>query len=147
VCDRGVAWALLDRHAVSPLEVAMEYPGFFPSLTARTRRLSLYRLLANSFVPLLVIALSVLLLRWAVPDLLSVLIVIWSADAFLIVVLAIPWLLVSWAFTSGKIKCPLCDAPFAHGFHLWVPKACQNCGHDTAALKISATSHGRWRAP
>jgi len=125
----------------------MEQPGFTAHLTARTRRLSIYRLLANSFVPLIAIALSVLVLRWAVPDLLSVLVAIWTADAFLIVVLAIPWLLVSWGFASGAIKCPLCGAPFASKFHLWVPKACQSCGHDTAALRIAATSSNRWRVP
>jgi len=125
----------------------MEQPGFTPSLTARTRRLSLYRLIANSFAPLLAIALSVLVLRWTVPELFSVLVVIWTADAFLIVVLAIPWLLVTWAFISGAIKCPSCGAPFASKFHLWVPKACQSCGHDTAALRIGAASNGRWKAP
>lgn len=125
----------------------METPGFMPSLTARTRRLSVYRLVANSFIPLLAIALSVIVLRWTVPDLLSGLIVIWTADAFLIVVLAVPWLLVTWAFASGKIKCPLCGAPFVSRFHFWVPKACQHCGHDTAALKLGPTSNSGWRGP
>lgn len=46
---------------------------------------------------------------WTVPQILPVLAVIWTADAFLIVVLAIPWLLVSWAFSSGAINCPSCD--------------------------------------
>lgn len=133
--------------ATSLLEVAMETPGFTPSLTARTRRLSVYRLVANSFVPLLAIALSVIVLRWVVPDLLSVLVVIWTADAFLIAVLVIPWLLVTWAFASGKIKCPLCDAPFVAKFHLWMPKACQNCGHDTGALKLGSTSNIGSRRP
>lgn len=121
----------------------MEQPGFTPSLTARTRRLSLYRLIANSFAPLLAIALSVIVLRWMAPEVFSFLVVIWTADVFLIAVLAVPWLLVSWAFASGAIKCPACGAPFASKFHLWVPKACQNCGHDTAALKIGATSNSR----
>ena len=125
----------------------MEQPDFAHSLTTRTRRLSIYRLLANSSVPLLAIALSLLVLRWTAPELLSVLVVIWTADVLLIVVLAIPWLLVWWAFASGAIKCPLCGAPFVSKCHLWVPKTCQSCGHDAAALKIGATSDSRWRGP
>jgi hypothetical protein len=101
-------------------------------LTARVR-LRIYRLLANSYIPLLVVALSVLVLRWTIPHLLSLLVIVWTADAILIVVLAIPWLLVSWAFSSGAIKCPSCGAAFATKFRLWVPRDCQNCGHDTAA--------------
>jgi hypothetical protein len=128
------------------VEVAMEQSGSAPSLTARTRRLRIYRLLANSWVPLLAIALSVLVLRWVVPQLFPVLVVIWTADASLIVLLVIPWLLVSWAFSSGAIKCPSCDAPFASKFHLWVPKSCQNCGQ-VAALKSGATSNNRSRGP
>ena len=121
--------------------------GSAAGLIARTRRLRVYRLLANSFVPLIVIALAVLVVRWTVPHLLSLLIIVWTADASLIVVLAIPWLLVSWAFSSGAIKCPSCRAPFAPRFHLWVPKACQNWGHDAAASKIGAASNNRSGGP
>jgi len=112
-----------------------------PGLADRVRRLRSYRLLANSFVPLLAVALLVLVLRYTVPQLLSVLLVVWTADAVLLVLLLVPWLLVSWALAYGKIKCPSCDAPFTSRFHLWVPKACQHCGYDVTR----APSDNRWR--
>jgi hypothetical protein len=61
----------------------------------------------------------------------------------LLLVFAVPWLLVSCAFALGKIKCPLCDAPFASKFHMWVPKTCQTCGYDITAPN-RATSNNRW---
>ena len=125
----------------------MEPPDSLPRFPARVQRLRIYRLLANSFVPLLVIALAVLLFRWMFPLLFSGLVVIWTADAILLVVLAVPWLLVSWTFASGKIKCPACDAPFASKFHLWVPRACQSCRYDISAPRQGATSNNRWRGP
>jgi hypothetical protein len=100
-----------------------------------------YRLLANSFTALLAFALLLLVLRWMFPWLLSALVLVWSADAFLLLVLAVPWLLVSWAFGLGKIKCPSCEAPFASRFHLWVPKACDHCGYDVTAPANRATSN------
>lgn len=105
-------------------------------MNARLRQLRLYRLLANSYIPLLAAALAVLVFRFVFPWLFTRLIIVWSADAVLLVVLAIPWLLLSWAFASGKIKCPSCEARFACRFHLWVPRACESCGYDiTAAVK------------
>jgi hypothetical protein len=111
----------------------MEQPDSLPPLTARVRRLRIYRLLANALVPLLAVALAVLVFRWVFPWLFSLLVYVWTADAVLLVVLAISWLLVSCAFGLGRIKCPLCDAPFASKFHLWVPKTCQGCGYDITA--------------
>ena len=108
-------------------------PSAIPDLGDRARRLRIYRLLVNSFTPLLAIALLVVVLRWTVPPLLSLLVFVWTADAFLLAALAVPWLLVSWAFAFGKIKCPSCEGPFTSGFHLWVPKACQHCGYDITA--------------
>ena len=124
----------------------MQQPASLPPLTARVRRLRIYRLLANAFVPLLVIALAVLVFRWLFPWLFSLLVYVWSADAVLLVVLAIPWLLVSCVFALGRIKCPSCDAPFASKFHLWVPKTCQGCGYDITAAN-GATSDNRRSGP
>jgi hypothetical protein len=89
----------------------------------------------------------VLVFRWMFPRLFSALELIWTADAFLLVVLAVPWLLVSWGLALGKIKCPSCDAPFATKFQLWVPKTCQTCGQDITAAQNGATSNNRWRGP
>jgi hypothetical protein len=125
----------------------MEQSGSSPSLTTRVRRLRIYRLLANSFPALLAIALAVLVFRWMFPWLFSVLVWIWTADVVLLVVLAVPWLLMSWGLAMGKIRCPSCDAPFANRFHLWVPKTCQTCGYDITAQHIGATSNNRWRGP
>jgi hypothetical protein len=112
-------------------------------MTARVRWLRFYRGLANVYPPLLAIALAVLVFRWMFPWLFSVLRYIWTADAFLLLVLAGPWLLVSWGFALNRIKCPSCDAPFATKFHLWVPKACQNCGCDITAPQSAGTSNSR----
>jgi hypothetical protein len=120
----------------------MEQPASLPPLTARARRLRIYRLLANAFVPLLAVALAVLVFRWVFPWVFSLLVYVWTADAVLLVVLAIPWLLVSGAFALGRIKCPACDAPFASKFHLWIPKTCQACGYDITAPN-RATSNNR----
>ena len=121
------------------LEDVMEQSDALHSLTARVRRLRTYRLLANSFPALLALAFAVLIFRWMFPWLFSVLVWIWTADAFLLVVLAVPWFLVSCALALGKIKCPSCDSPFANRFHLWVPKACQGCGYDITAPHTGST--------
>jgi hypothetical protein len=118
-----------------------------PSLTDRVRRLRLYRLLANSFPALLAVALAVLVFRWMFPWLFSALELIWTADAFLLLVLAVPWLLVSWGLALGKITCPSCEAAFTSRFHLWVPKTCQSCGYDITAPQNGATSNNRRRDP
>jgi hypothetical protein len=143
LCARVALDASARGRSTSSLEVGMDQSGSLP----RLRRLRSYRVLANSFTPLLAVALAVIVLRWMFPWLFSILVFVWTADAFLLVVLAVPWLLVSWAFALGKIKCPSCDAPFASKFHLWVPKACQNCGYDITAPKNGATSNNRWRGP
>ena len=111
--------------------------------TTRVQRLRTFRLFANSFAPLLVVALVVLLFRWLFPWTFSVLVLVWTVDAFLLVVLAVPWLLASWAFARGRIKCPSCEAPFASRFHLWVPKACQGCGYDVTTPRTGASSGNR----
>jgi hypothetical protein len=119
----------------------MEQSASVLYLTARLRRLRIYRLLANSYVPLLSVAVVVLVFRLIFPRLFSVLAFIWTADIFLLAVLVAPWLLVTWALSSGKLRCPSCNGPFAAKFHLWVPKACQCCGYDiTAAPKSGVTS-------
>ena len=119
----------------------MEQSASLSPLTTRVRRLRIYRLLANAFVPLLAVALAVLAFRWVFPWVFSLLVYVWTADAVLLVVLAIPWLLVSCAFALGRIKCPSCDAPFTSKFHLWVPKTCQGCGNDITAPMNGATSN------
>ena len=121
----------------------MEQSPYSLPLTARVRRLRTYRLLANAFAPLLAIALAVLVFRWMFPWLFSLLVYVWIADALLLIVLAVPWLLVSRAFALGRIKCPSCDAPFVSKLHLWVPKTCQSCGYDITAPKNGATSNNR----
>ena len=125
----------------------MEQSGSLPSLTARVRRLRVYRLVANSYPALVVVALAALVFWWMFPWLFSALIFVWAADAFLLVVLVAPWLVVSWALAQGRIKCPSCDGPFAARFHLWVPKACQTCGYDITAPHSPATSNNRWKSP
>jgi hypothetical protein len=121
----------------------MEQSSSLPPLTARSRRLRIYRLVANASAPLLAIALAVLVFHWMFPRLFSLLVLVWTADALVLAVVAIPWLLVSYAFAKGRIKCPLCGAPFASKFHLWVPKACEGCGYDVTAPKNAATSNNR----
>jgi hypothetical protein len=125
----------------------MGQSGSLPALTARMRRLRVYRLLANSFPALLAVAFAVLVFRWMFPLLFSALVFIWTVDAFLLVALAVPWLIVTWALALGKITCPSCGGPFATKFHLWVPKACQTCGYDITAPHNGATSNKRWRGP
>ena len=134
--DRWVAFP--GDPATSPLEVAMERSGSLSTLTARVRRLRNYRLLANSFAVLFSIALAMIVFRWVFPWLFSVLVFVWTADAFLLAVLAVPWLLVSWGLALGKIKCPSCHAPFSSQVHLWFPKVCQSCGYDITAPKSGA---------
>ena len=125
----------------------MEQSASLPPLTARVRRLRIYRLLVNAFAPLLAVALAVLIFRWMFPWLFSLLVYVWTADALLLVVLAIPWLLVSLSFARGKIKCPSCEAPFVSKLHLWVPKTCQSCGYDITAPTKVATSNKRLERP
>ena len=124
----------------------MEHSGSLPPLTARVKRLRIYRLLANAFVPLLAVALAVLVFRWLFPWLFSLLVYVWTADAVVLVVIAIAWLLMACAFALGRIRCPACDGPFASKFHLWVPKTCQGCGYDITASN-GATSNPRWKGP
>jgi len=116
----------------------MEQSESLRRVIARARRLRGYRLLANSFPAVAAIALLVLVLRWTIPQLLWLLLIIWRADALLMVVLAVPWLVVSWALALGKIKCPSCEGPFTARFHLWVPRTCQKCGFDITAPAVSA---------
>jgi hypothetical protein len=114
----------------------MERSDHLPPLLAHARHLQGYRRLVNSLLVLLVFALALLVFRWVFPYLFSVLLWLWTAEALVLVGLAIAWCLGSWAFASGKVKCPACRAPFATGFHLWVPRTCQACGYDvTASLK------------
>jgi hypothetical protein len=113
----------------------MEQSDSVTRLTVRVRRLRIYRLVANSFVPLLAVALAVLVFRWLFPWIFSVLVVVWTTDALLLAVLAVPWLVVSWALALGKVKCPSCEGPFASRFHLWFPKSCQGCGFDITSRK------------
>jgi hypothetical protein len=121
----------------------MGQAGSLQRMSARFRRLRLYRGVVNVYPPLLAVALAVLVFRWMFPWLFSVLVYVWTVDAFLLLVLAVPWLLVSWAFALGKIKCPVCHGPFASKFHLLVPKACENCGCDMTAPQTTASSNNR----
>jgi len=83
--------------------------------------------------------------RFVFPWIFSRLLIIWTADALLLLVLTVPWLLVSWAFASGKIKCPSCEAPFTHKFHLWVPGSCVSCGYDVTAGHTAPSKRGPGR--
>ena len=121
----------------------MQRPDSLLHLTASVRRLRAYRVLANSYVPLLAIALALLVFRWMFPWTFSVLAYVWTADAFLLAVLAVPWLLVSSALAFGKIRCPACEARFASKFHLWVPKACHSCGYDITIPTNTAAADNR----
>jgi hypothetical protein len=108
----------------------MERSDRLPQLLIRTRQLHSYRLLLNSLLLLLVIVLAALVFRWVFPYFFTVLLWLWTAEALLLVALAVVWCLGAWAFASGRIRCPACHAPFVAKFHLWVPKACQACGYD-----------------
>jgi Kef-type K+ transport system membrane component KefB len=108
----------------------MEHADPVPPLPAHVHRLRNYRQLSNTLTPLLVIAAALLAFRWVFPWLFSRLVFVWSADAVILLILAIPWLVVSCAFAFGKIKCPACLGGFTSGFHLFVPKACHGCGYD-----------------
>jgi|HubBroStandDraft_5_1064220.scaffolds.fasta_scaffold731247_1 hypothetical protein len=111
----------------------MEHAEPIPPLAAGARRVRDYRRLANALAPLLAIAAALLAFRWVFPWLFSRLVFVWSADAVILFVLAIPWLVVSCAFAFGRIKCPACHGAFASRFHLFVPKACHGCGYDVTA--------------
>jgi hypothetical protein len=114
----------------------MQRSSSLPPVAEHVRRLRNYRLLANALAPLMAMALAVLVFRWMFPWLFSVVVSLWTVDIFLLVALAVPWLLLSWAFASGRIKCPACAAPFTGQFHLWVPKTCQHCAYDITASKV-----------
>ena len=92
-------------------------------------------------------ALTVIVFRWMFPWLFSLLVYVWAADALLLIVLAMPWLLVSCAFALGRIKCPSCEAAFAARFHLWVPQTCRTCGYDITAAKSGATCRQSTKRP
>lgn len=121
----------------------MEPSSHLPEVNAPATQLRRYRLLVNSLVPLLVVALAVLVFRWVFPYFFSVLAWLWKTEALVLLVLALAWAFGSWAFASGKIKCPACHAPFATKFHLWVPKACQACGFDIMSCRTAATFEHR----
>ena len=121
----------------------MEQSFSLKPMAARWRRLRLYRGLVNVYPALLAIAVAVLVFRWMFPWLFSVLVYVWAADVSVLILLAAPWLLASWAFALGRIKCPSCDRPFASRFHLWVPRTCQNCGCDVAAPQADSASNSR----
>ena len=113
----------------------MERFSFTPWLAARAKRLRLYRLLAHSAWWFLGLILVANLLRWAIPQIGPILGYLFLPLSVLMVLLAIPWLLASWGFQFGLIKCPSCDARFAPKFPPWIPKACQNCGYDIYELR------------
>lgn len=121
----------------------MEGSKSLADFSARVRRLRQYRLMANSFATLLAVALVLLLLRWISPWIFSVLVDVWSVDAVLLVVLAVPWLLVSLALARGRVACPACNGPFTSQFHLWVPRNCQKCAYDITGQSKGGPSNGR----
>ena len=127
--------ALLRGPSTSPLEVAVATFSFAPWMTARARRLRLYRFLGNFFWYYLAICLLAGLLRWALPQLRHVVGYAVVPFAALFGVLLIPWLLISLGFQYGVIKCPSCDVRFAPKFWPWVPRSCQNCHYDIYALR------------
>ena len=113
----------------------METFSFTPWMTARAKRLRFYRLLGNSFWYYLTICFLAALLRWAFPRLGDMVGLALVPFAALFAVLVIPWLIVSWCFQFGPIKCPSCDKRFAPRFPPWIPKACQNCHYDIHTLR------------
>jgi hypothetical protein len=135
VCARGSNPALLRGPSTHPLEVAVETFTFAPWIAVRAKRLRLCRLLANSFWWVLGFILVANVLRFAIPPLAPILGYLFLPVALLMLVLGVPWLVVSLGFSSGVIKCPSCDARFAPKFPPWVPRACQNCGYDIYALR------------
>ena len=121
----------------------MEQSGSRSHMSASVRRVRLYRALANIYPALIAMALVVLVFRWMFPWFFPVLIYVWATDIVVLILLAVPWLLVSWAFGSGRIRCPACAAPFTRGFHLWVPKACESCGCRITHPQTAAPSEHR----
>jgi len=113
----------------------VETYSFAPWMTARAKRLRLFRLVGNLFWYYLAICLLGGLLRWALPRLSDVVGYAFLPFGVLFGVLAIPWLLVSSGFQFGFIKCPSCDARYAPKFWPWIPKCCQNCRYDIYTLQ------------
>ena len=113
----------------------METFGFAPWMTARAKRLRLYRFVANSFWYYLALCLIGALLSWALPKFSDMVGYVFVPFALLFGALLIPWFLISSAFQFGFIKCPSCDARFALKFWPWVPKSCQNCHYDIYTLR------------
>jgi hypothetical protein len=111
----------------------MEHADPVAPPAAEVQRLRNYRRLANTLTPLPVITAALLAFRWVFPWLFSRLVFVWSADAIVLIILAIPWLVLSCAFAFGRIRCPACHGAFTCGFHLFVPKACHGCGYDVTA--------------
>ena len=126
----------------------MEEFGFAPWIAARSRRLRIYRTIANIFWPLVALILVLNLIRWVWPHGGATLAaIIWLPFGIALWLLAIPWLLINWSFSFGLIKCPSCDSRFAPRFTVgWTPRVCQNCGFDIYTLR-HATSNQRLERP
>jgi hypothetical protein len=109
--------------------------GFAPWMTARAKRLRLYRFLGNSFWYWLAICLFAGFLNRVIPQL-SILVGYAAVPfALLFGVPAIASPLVWWSFQLGLIRCPSCAARFAPRFPPWIPRACQNCHYDIYTLR------------
>jgi hypothetical protein len=108
----------------------MSGPDSLPHLDIRTQHVRTQRLLVNLLAPTLAIALALFVFHGVFPYFFSVLVWLWTVEGLLLVALAVLWVLGSWAFASGKIRCPGCAAAFSPGFHVWIPKTCHACGYD-----------------
>jgi hypothetical protein len=123
----------------------METFGFAPWMTARAKRLRLYRLLGNSFWYYAAICLLAGFLRWALPQLSDTVGFAFVSFAALFAVLAIPWLIVSWGFQFGLIKCPSCA--LRPGFHRGSRRPARIATMTSTHLDIAATSNQRLERP
>ena len=126
----------------------MEEFSLAPWMTARARRLRIYRAIANIFWPFVAVILVLNVLRGLLPrGSEGLVLILWLPFGIAMFLLGVPWLLLNWGFMFGFIKCPSCDSRFAPRISLgWVPRTCQNCGFDIRALRHT-TSNNRSRGP
>jgi hypothetical protein len=99
-------------------------------MTARARRLRVYRFLANSGWILIALVLLPQVLGRVFPGMSDLAVFIWLPAGLLLLVLMVPWLLIVLGFQFGAIKCPSCEAPYATRSTLWIGSYCGNCGYD-----------------
>jgi hypothetical protein len=113
----------------------VEIFSFTPWITARVKRLRVYRLLCNTVWSLFTFIVLGGVMSEAFPRTAHLFGLIGLPVALVGAVLLVPGLIASWGFQFGLIKCPSCDKRFAQRFQPWIPRACQNCRYDIYTLR------------